>query len=220
MAYSPAAPPVEEDEGEDEEGYQRPKTIIDLAALCLRFARVDRATRHEDGKRPETDTDHTVMLGIVACAYAARTAPHLDLGKIAQFSLVHDLVEAYSGDVLSLGIGASAREAKEHAEAQALRRIRAEFAALPWVATTIDEYESLASEEARFVKIVDKVLPKLTHLLNGGAALREHGFSTEIAHRSHMEQYQMMASKYPQTEALALFHEVTSLCASVWGIRE
>lgn len=192
--------------------------VLHLAALCLRLGRVDRATRHEDGSRPETDTDHTVMLGIVACACASRCAPHLDVGKIARFSLVHDLVEAYSGDVMSLGMDASTRGAKERAEAEALERIRAEFTALPWVAATIDEYESLASEEARFVKIVDKVLPKLTHLLNGGAALAEHGFSAEYAHRSHMEQRRTMAHEYPQADALALFDAVIDACASEWGV--
>ena len=41
---------------------------IRLADLILRFGRVNRATYHPDGERPESDTDHTVMLGILACA--------------------------------------------------------------------------------------------------------------------------------------------------------
>ena len=40
--------------------------LMDAAALTLRFARVPRATRHEDGLRAETDSDHTVMLVVLA----------------------------------------------------------------------------------------------------------------------------------------------------------
>ena len=193
------------------------RTLLDLAALCLKFARVERMTRHEDGRRPETDSDHTVMLAVLACACAARSAPRLDLGKIAQFSVVHDLVEAHSGDVPSLAMSAATREAKEKAERASLERIRAETAALPWVAATIAEYESLASEEARFVKIIDKVLPKLTHLLNGGAALRDCGFDAAQTHASHLKQRQTLAAEYPQKEALALYDLVIAECAEVWG---
>ena len=116
--------------------------LLDVAALTLKFSRVPRATRHEDGIRAETDSDHTVMLTVLACAYAARYAPHLDVGKIAQFSSVHDLVEAHSGDVLSLGMSADTRRLKEIREHEALVRIGRELADLPWIAHTIYEYEA------------------------------------------------------------------------------
>lgn len=194
-------------------------TLKRLASLCLRFGRVNRATHHEDGKRLESDTDHTVMLGVVACAYAARFAPHLDRGKIAQYSTVHDLVEAYSGDVQSLGMSATTRATKEDAESEALERIRGEFRDLPWIAETIAEYETLASDEARFVKIVDKVLPKLLHLLNGGATLRHLGFSFEKTHVAHLAQFNMMRREYPQSDALDLFEQVIAHCSDEWGVK-
>ena len=97
--------------------------LLDVAELTLKFSRVPRATRHEDGIRVETDSDHTVMLTVLACAYAARYAPHLDVGKIAQFAAVHDLVEAHAGDVQSLGMSADTRRLKELAEHEALVRI-------------------------------------------------------------------------------------------------
>ncbi len=150
-------------------------SIMDLAALALRFGRVDRITYHEDGKTRESDTDHTVMLGLVACAYAERYAPHLDRGLIAQFSDVHDFVEAICGDTNTLQISATGRARKELRERAALEELRVRFVDLPWIAETIARYESMADPEARFVKILDKVLPKITHALNGGVALREQG---------------------------------------------
>ena len=61
-----------------------------IAQLALRFARVERVTRHEDGVRPETDTDHSIMLALVACDLAPEG---LSRPRVAEFSVVHDLVD-------------------------------------------------------------------------------------------------------------------------------
>lgn len=164
--------------------------VIALASLALQFGRTNRVTYHEDGKTPESDTDHTVMLGLVACAYAERVnrarlaheqnvfidgshvhsqpvVPPLDVGLVAQFSIVHDLVEALCGDTNTLRITSAGRLAKEEREQAALVELRQRFATMPWIANTITRYEHLADPEARFIKVLDKVLPKLTHALNG-----------------------------------------------------
>lgn len=66
--------------------------IEELASLVLDFGKVDRITAHQDGVFPESDTDHTVMLGVIGVSLAKRLYNDLDLGLIAQFALVHDLV--------------------------------------------------------------------------------------------------------------------------------
>ena len=154
--------------------------VVDLGRLALQFARTDRATCFEDGHTPESDTDHTVMLGVVACAFAAAHLPRLDLGKIAQFVFVHDLVEAYAGDTPTLRVmTADVKTEKEEREREALLRIQKEFSALPWISETIQEYESRCSPEARYVKALDKAIPKITHILNAGATLRRQGLTAE-----------------------------------------
>lgn len=155
------------------------KTVA-LSKLILKFARVHRATVHEDGVTPETDTDHTVMLGIIACAFADAFKPELDRGRVAQFALVHDLVEAYTGDVNTINVSQAQLDAKEVAELAALERIKAEFGSVyPWIHTTIEEYESQVAPEARFVKTIDKAMPSLLHVLNGSTTLYKQGFSKD-----------------------------------------
>jgi 5'-deoxynucleotidase YfbR-like HD superfamily hydrolase len=150
-----------------------PEAVIDLGRLTLAFRRVDRITYHENGTTPESDTDHTVMLGLVACAFAARHIPDLDLGKVAQYALVHDLVEAYAGDTPTLRITAVEQASKRRRERAALERIERQFGGrLPWVPATIRDYERRADPEARYVKALDKLLPKITHLLNGGVTFQ------------------------------------------------
>ncbi len=182
--------------------------VIELGEMILAFGRVDRITRHPDGEMLESDTDHTVMLGIVACSYAATLAPELDRGKIAQFALIHDLVEVYAGDTATFRIlteeDVQGKEARERA---ALERIRREYDGIfPWIGETLEEYESLASAEARFVKVIDKVLPKITHILNKGAVSRALGHTNESKGEFLAHQYHKIAESYgaDQPEALRL----------------
>lgn len=148
--------------------------VIRLGKLSLAFGRVNRVTYHEDGVTPESDTDHTVMLGLIGCSLAARFYPHLDPGLVAQFALVHDLVEVYAGDTPTLRIDDAGREAKRQREHAAEMRLRDEFEGqFPWLTVAIEAYEKRAFPEARFVKALDKLLPKITHVLNGCQTLRE-----------------------------------------------
>ena len=167
---------------------------IQIARISLAFGRVNRATLHEDGERPETDTDHTVMLGLLAC----ELAPHgLDRAKIAAFALVHDLVEVYAGDTQTLTISPDIAAAKRTREDAARQRLVAELGDGSWLADTMAAYEQQREPEARFVRLVDKVLPKLTHAFNECAAAQRltdwRGFLA-----SHERQFRQMSQEYPE----------------------
>jgi putative hydrolase of HD superfamily len=177
--------------------------VIDLGRLSLVFSRVDRITFHEDGTTPESDADHTVMLGLISCAFAARYLPQLDLGLVAQYALVHDLVEAYAGDTPTLhalsGTAKVEKLAREHA---AWERIVLEFGStLPWLPDTIEDYELLVAPEARYVKALDKLLPKITHVLNGGVTLAGQGMDADrLAERYELQlsELQAYAADFPE----------------------
>lgn len=185
-----------------------------LAKLALAFGRVERATRHDDGLRPETDTDHTVMLGLVACELAPA---ELDRSKVAAFALVHDLIEVYSGDTQTLVISPEAMTAKATRERAARARLVAELGAGSWVAETLSTYEAQVEPEARFVRLIDKVLPKLTHALNGCAGARpltdRAGFLD-----AHARQLGRLRGEYPEfQDALDLLAESMCHAESCWS---
>jgi 5'-deoxynucleotidase YfbR-like HD superfamily hydrolase len=65
------------------------------------------------------------MLGLIACAFAAAHLPDLDVGLIAQYALVHDLVEVYAGDTPTLRpLSAAAKARKRQREHHAYQRSR------------------------------------------------------------------------------------------------
>lgn len=174
---------------------------LTLARIALAFGRVERVTRHEDGVRPETDTDHTVMLGLVACELAPT---HLDRAKVGAFALVHDLVEVYAGDAQTLMISPEARAAKKAREDAAQTRLVAELGDGSWVAAMLATYEAQREPEARFVRLMDKVLPKLTHAFNGCVAA--HSITDRAGFiDAHSRQFRALSEEYPEfSDALEL----------------
>jgi putative hydrolase of HD superfamily len=170
--------------------------LVHLARLAMVFGKIDRtACYHPDRVTKESDTDHTVMLGWLACAIAARWFPELDLGLVAQFALVHDAVEVYAGDTQTLRIDAAGRAAKAARERAAFVALAAEFGGwLPWFPTAIAAYEAQELPEARYIKGLDKSLPKIVHLLDQMAGLREFGITRDELERTLAEQTASVAS--------------------------
>lgn len=171
--------------------------LVDIGKLIFQFAKVNRVTLHEDGLTQESDTDHTVMLAVSACALASKLYPSLDVGKVAQFAIIHDLVEVYAGDTNTFNISSEDRHKKEERERVALQRIKSEFQNVyPWIPDTIEEYESLIRDEAQFVKAVDKIMTKLTHRINQGAYLKKEGKTQEETERHYGSQTTAIEEKY------------------------
>lgn len=192
-----------------------------LARLALALGRVDRATFHEDGRRPETDTDHTAMLGLLVADLARLPSlrERVDVGRALAFALAHDVVEAYAGDTVSIALSAEARREKAAREAEALERLRRELGAECWLVETIEAYERQDTIEARLVNFADKVAPKLTHALNGGRTLRGLGLDPETASRQHEEQLRRLVERSPDLPELeVLFGEAHA--AAIGALRK
>jgi 5'-deoxynucleotidase YfbR-like HD superfamily hydrolase len=155
--------------------------MVAMAGVAMNFGMIDRtACYHPNGGPVESDSDHTVMLGWVACALARRIAPDLDRGLVAELALAHDAVEAYAGDTQTLRISDTERASKAQREHDAWLLLREEFGHdLAWLPDTIHHYETKASPEAKFVWALDKTMPKLVHLLDNLRGLREFGMPQE-----------------------------------------
>ncbi|MGH7218078.1 MAG: HD domain-containing protein [Candidatus Microsaccharimonas sp.] len=157
-----------------------PPTIYprELESLAYNYGDVTRATLDRRGN-PEPDARHAIHLMKLAAPYARELYPSLNPNKIATYALVHDLLEAYAGDVPSLGMSKLQEAEKHHNEAQALITFRKEFGdTWPELVELVESYEALADSEARFTKTFDKLDPGFTHFYSNGAQLKSHyGYS-------------------------------------------
>ncbi len=185
--------------------------LIEIGKLAFAFAKVNRGAYHEDGVRLESDTDHTVMMSLCVCALGQKLYPSLDQGKIAQFALVHDLVEAYAMDTDSFGLSETGRRAKEEREHYAFIKLKEQFGnTFSWIPDTIAAYEKLDTKEARFVKTVDKLTPKIVHVLNQGQYFKNKGMTKEEMWDTYQDMTRKVEVKYGKEfpEIVALIDEL------------
>ena len=132
------------------------------------FMKIRRDMPFPTEPRQETDAEHTYTLGIVAITVAVRLNLKLDTGLIAKYVLVHDLVEAYTGDV-SVRTGGQSYHDKEAAEREAISKIKDKYKeSAPWIAELIEKYDAKADDESKLIYAVDKFMGALVRMADKG----------------------------------------------------
>lgn len=199
-------------------------SIIGLGGLALRFGRIDRtACYHPDQVTPESDSDHTVMLGWLAPALAFQWYPDLNVGLVAQLALIHDAPEVYAGDTPTLRLTAEIAATKNAAERAATDQLSREFGeTLPYFPALIRLYEEQEIPEARFVRALDKCLPKIVHLADNAHGLIEQGMNAaELVERMTVQRADMAdyAGEFGELLKLhaALTNRVARLLTHTWS---
>lgn len=182
---------------------------LSMARIALKFGQVRRVTMHEDGE-PESDTTHTVMLVLLAIDLAPMVG--CDPGLSAQFAAVHDLPEVYANDTNTAHEVSAEQAAEKMRREAAERRLAAELGDASTVLSLVRRYERQREPEARFVRYLDKVTPKLTNSINGGAALAALGLTVEDVAKKHALQRAQLDQQYPEMTAVRdLFNAACAL---------
>jgi len=141
-----------------------------------------------DGSRRENSGEHSWHLALMALVLEPRSAEPVEIARVVEMLLVHDLVEIDAGDTFVYDD--TARAQKEELEQRAADRI---FAMLPAadgarLRARWDEFESGESAEARFAHSVDRLAPLLLNHANRGNVWAEHGVTAgrALAYNAHI----------------------------------
>lgn len=144
-----------------------------LREIILPFYHVKRTIPIPVGeRRRENDAEHSWSLALLACSLAPHIDDTLDIGKVCQFAIAHDLVEVYAGDTSPFG-GTDHKISKTKREANALKRITKDFAHFPWIVQTITAYEHKDTPEAKFVYALDKYIAISFDYIDQGKFFKE-----------------------------------------------
>jgi putative hydrolase of HD superfamily len=131
--------------------------LADLQQMIADFAKVKRVPHLADNGIPENDVEHSFGLALTCWYLHPKIAPDLDLSKVLQYALAHDIVELHAGDTFVFDTErAASKDAREREAAEQIRKDWPDF--LPLVEYT-EGYMNKVDAEARFVKAVDKLLP-------------------------------------------------------------
>ena len=131
--------------------------LAELQQLIADFAKVERVPHLADNGRPENDVEHSFGLALTCWYLQPKIAPQLDLLKIFQYALAHDIVELHAGDTYVFDEGLVAT--KDERERAALTQISYDWPDFSELTIYAEGYMDKADEEAKFVKAVDKLLP-------------------------------------------------------------
>ena len=157
----------------------RISNIFKIIALTNQFRQVKRTINAVGEGRLENDSEHSYQLAMLAWYIIESDRLPLDKELVIKYCLVHDLVEAYAGDVDPHTSSENDKEAKAIRERQALNRIEHEFQECPSIATLIHQFERKEDSESRFVYALDKIQPVLNVYLDSGDYYRKYNITFE-----------------------------------------
>jgi putative hydrolase of HD superfamily len=149
-----------------------------------RLKQVRRQTLLMDGTRRENSAEHSWHIAVMApllAEYAPKTG--LDLNRVVQMLLVHDLVEIDAGDTYCYD--AQAREDQHARETAAAGRV---FSLLPddqadWARGLWEEFEARRTPEACFAAALDRIQPLVHNYQTQGRQWRRHGVRSDQVRR-------------------------------------
>lgn len=145
--------------------------------------RVDRMTRliqrSGETSRRENSAEHSWHLALMAMMLVEHANEPVDLARVLQMILVHDIVEIDAGDTFVYD--AAAMIGKAEREQQAAERIfgmlpddqKVEFLAL-W-----HEFEARETPEAKYASALDRLAGMLPNAANNGGTWNEHQVTVE-----------------------------------------
>lgn len=153
--------------------------IVDFILELDKLKGVTRKTRVLGLERYENSAEHSWQLAMLAMALARFTEASIDVDRVVRMLLVHDVGEIDTGDMIVYAEGGW--KERKTAELGAVERIcallpagqGADFVAL-W-----QEFEASETPEARFANAMDRAMPVLLNLENGGQSWRENGIRYE-----------------------------------------
>lgn len=180
-------------------------TIDRIAALqqfIADFSKIQRMLNLADTGRLENDVDHSFGLALTCWFLAPKIAPQLQLEKILAYALAHDTVELYAGDTFVFG-PQELIDSKSAREDEALGKLAEQWPDFPELVTAAKRYKDKADPEARFVYVIDKLLPSIhVNLHEKDAYWHRHKITREMHEQEKTKKMQFSPEALPYLEAL------------------
>lgn len=154
------------------------KLLIELDQLksVLRRTRVKSA----DG-RLENSGEHSWHVALMAVLMEEHANAPVDICRVMKMLLIHDVVEIDAGDTFVYDTAASKEQAEK--EVKAAERL---FGMLPSeqgdeLLALWHEFEAAQTDDAKYAKALDRLIPMLLNYHNNGQSWKENGVSREQA---------------------------------------
>ncbi|MEC9196309.1 MAG: HD domain-containing protein [Pseudomonadota bacterium] len=144
-----------------------------------RLKSIQRATTLCDASRRENSAEHSWHIALYALTLAEHAERPVNIGRVIQMILLHDIVEIDAGDApIHGGPDPAIQAIKEQKAADRIFGIlpadqRDHYRAL-W-----EEFEAAETDDAIFAKSIDRVQPLIANLETGGGSWIEYDVTAQ-----------------------------------------
>jgi 5'-deoxynucleotidase YfbR-like HD superfamily hydrolase len=154
-------------------------SVVQFVLEIEKLKSVLRKVRPVGEDRYENTAEHSWQIALFGLSLAKVLSVSVDVNRVVCMLLVHDIGEIDAGD--KFVFAESGWEERKIAECRAVERI---FGIAPFETTEFllglwKEFDAGESTEARFAKAIDRSMPVLLNLKNGGGSWLENAVTYE-----------------------------------------
>lgn len=140
---------------------------IEFVILLEEMKKINRQTKIIGLNRRENDAEHSWHIATMSMFLQHYSKSKVDVNKVIQMLLIHDLVEIFAGDTFAYD--SSGYEDKFKRESDAMEKLKTylskdmgEMLESLWM-----EFENMESNESKFANAMDRLQPMLSNICCG-----------------------------------------------------
>lgn len=162
-----------------EQGFIEVHNIVQFVLEIDKLKGVLRKVKPLGEDRYENTAEHSWQIAVFALSLARTTGMSVDAERVVAMLLIHDIGEIDAGD--KFVFAQDGWEERKSAELRAVERI---FSLAPetiaqFLLDMWKEFDAGETQDARFAKAIDRSMPVLLNLSNGGGSWLENGIAYE-----------------------------------------
>ena len=149
-------------------GNERLDKQLLFTAEIDRMTDVLRRTLLINKSRRENDAEHSWHIAVMAMLFSEYAPEPVDIGRVVQMCVIHDIVEIDAGDTFAFDEKGNAGKAEREKEAADML-----FAKLPpdqgnMIRSLWEEFDAMETADAKFAACMDRLQPFLHNTLTDG----------------------------------------------------
>lgn len=164
-------------------GFERMDQQLKFTAEIDKMTSVLRRTMLIDKSRRENDAEHSWHIAVMAMLFSEYAKEPVDIGRVVQMCVVHDLIEIIAGDTFAYDAGANEdKEAREQLAADKL------FAMLPddqgkMIRSLWEEFDAMETADSKYAACMDRLQPFYHNTLTDGHTWVEGNANREVVEK-------------------------------------
>jgi len=165
--------------------------LLEFFEFLHKSTNIKRTVKLQGKEDFENNAEHSFQLALLCWYLVDYFNLKLNRELILKYTLAHDLVEVYAGDTDPFIHSKEFISSKSEREAQAIHKIESKFFGFENLIQTIKQYEEKDDDEAKFVYVVDKIVPSINTYLSADTYYKDNDVTLE----KELDWFQMKENK-------------------------